>query len=103
MQMKALILIVLIALPTFAQTTQPSQEFVDDATKAFIELRAQRELNEALKAEREANYKLIDAITENARLEREAKETYKERADALSKIKCEKSSFLFIFRTTKCH
>jgi hypothetical protein len=61
--MKTLLLILFLSLTAVSQTTV-SQNFLDTANKAFVEVAALREENAALKTALKAQVDLVDALTE---------------------------------------
>jgi len=95
------LLIFCFATPVWPQDRVVSSQFLDDATRAFIELRYERELTKALQAEIEvrkrkeaAQSELIESL--NAEIE-----ALRQQNLALSKIKCDKTQFFWGIITKK--
>jgi hypothetical protein len=93
--MKALILTILLAISAHAQTVQVTQGFVDDATKAFIELRAERSVNAAQERELTAKNELIK--TQNLLIDslKLGIETRDAQIKAISALKCDTTSLFW--------
>jgi hypothetical protein len=89
--------------PLRAQSVTVSQGFVDDATRAFIELRAEREVNKAIEKELTAKNALIEAQKVLIENQKQQNLFLIEQNAILAKIKCDKISFLFgIIKKTTC-
>jgi hypothetical protein len=100
--MKTLILTLILATVSTAQVSV-SQSFVDDATKAFIELRAEREVNKAYEREMQAKNLLIESQKALIESQKQQNIFLAEQNQALAKIKCDKVSFLFgLIKKTTC-
>lgn len=81
-----------------------TQEFVDDANRAFIEVVALREVKrtheakDVVEAERD---KLKDELIESLRREVKFRD---EQVELYRKLKCDKTSLLFgLIKNTRCH
>jgi hypothetical protein len=100
--MKALILTLILATVSAAQVSV-SQSFVDDATKAFIELRAEREVNKAYEREMQAKNSLIESQKALIETQKQQNIFLAEQNQALARIKCDKVSFFWgIIKKTTC-
>jgi hypothetical protein len=93
--MKAIIFTVFLLFSTANAQVSVTQGFVDDATKAFIELRAERGVNKALENELKAKNQLIEA--QNALIESQKQQNIflAEQNKALAAIKCDTTSFFW--------
>jgi hypothetical protein len=92
--MKALILTLILATVSAAQVSV-SQSFVDDATKAFIELRAEREVNKAYEREMQAKNLLIESQKNLIESQKQQNIFLAEQNKALAAIRCDTTSFFF--------
>jgi hypothetical protein len=94
--MKILLLTLLFATHLSAQTVEVSRSFLDDANRAFIELRASR-------AVIEADARTIVALTDADKSKAQLIEILTAQNADLAKLKCEKTSYFFgIVKTTRC-
>jgi hypothetical protein len=101
--MKNLILTLLLLSATATAQIPVSQSFIDDATRAFIELRAEREVNKAIEKELTAKNALIEAQKVLIENQKQQNLFLIEQNAILAKIKCDKISFLFgIIKKTTC-
>jgi hypothetical protein len=99
---------ILILASTLTAQVTVSQEYLQDSARAFIELKALREVDQAQKAEIEArkaeNAAKSDLIAALKR-EIEAKDiltrTLTEQNKDLARLKCDKTTFLFHLVTIK--
>ena len=93
--MKALILTILLFTTTVNAQISVSQGFVDDATKAFIELRAERAVSKAQEAEIQAKSDLIKTQSLLIESMKQSIESRDAQIAALAKIKCDKTKFFW--------
>jgi hypothetical protein len=100
--MKALILTLILATVSAAQVSV-SQSFVDDATKAFIELRAEREVNKAYEREMQAKNLLIESQKNLIESQKQQNIFLAEQNKALAAIRCDTTSFFFgLIKKNQC-
>lgn len=101
--MKTLILTLILAISAHSQTVQVSQGFVDDATKAFIELRAERAVTKAQEAEISSKTELIKAqslLIESLKTGIEARDA---QIKALAALRCDTTFYFFgIIKKKNC-
>jgi hypothetical protein len=95
MQMKAIILTIFLLVSTANAQVSVSQEYLDDSRRAFIELRAEREVNKALDNELKAKNQLIEAQTALIESQKQQNVFLAEQNKALAAIRCDSTSFLF--------
>ena len=93
--MKYLLAIVLFAAPLTAQVTV-TQGFLDDSNRAFVELKASREVIEAQKTTITAKNELIAAQAESIAV-------LKAQVADLSKLKCDTTSIFLLIKIKRCH
>jgi hypothetical protein len=101
--MKTLILTLFILSATVQGQIPVSQSFIDDATRTFIELRAERNVSKALENELTAKNALIEAQKTLIESQKQQNIFLIEQNEALAKIKCDKVSIFFgIIKKTTC-
>lgn len=93
--MKAVILTIFLLVSTSNAQVTVSQSFLDDATKAFIELRAERSVNQALENELKAKNALIEAQKDLIESQKRQNVFLAEQNAALARLRCDQVSFLF--------
>jgi hypothetical protein len=93
--MKAIILTIFLLVSTANAQVSVSQEYLDDSRRAFIELRAERDVNKALENELKAKNQLIEAQTALIASQKQQNVFLAEQNKALAAIRCDSTSFLF--------
>jgi hypothetical protein len=93
--MKAIILTIFLLVSTANAQVSVSQEYLDDSRRAFIELRAERDVNKALENELKAKNQLIEAQTALIESQKQQNVFLAEQNKALAAIRCDSTSFLF--------
>jgi hypothetical protein len=92
-----------LALPAFAQKVEVSQQFVDDANTAFVEVVALRKVVEAQQNEIQARIKLDESRMLLIDAKDKQIEAQNEMVRKLTAIKCNETRWLFgIVKTKRC-
>lgn len=97
MSINVLIVTILLLFSTTSAQISVSQGFVDDATKAFIELRAEREVNKALERELLAKNQLIEAQKSLIESQKLQNAFFADQVKSLAAIKCDESKIYLPF------
>lgn len=99
----ALIPLILLSLTVANGQISVSQGFVDDATKAFIELRAERAVTKAQEAEISAKNDLIRTQSLLIESLKQGIEARDKQVEALAALKCDTSQvkLFFVIKFTK--